>query len=238
MVASVRFVSALRIRSIANGRRFVIHAALVSLALWLLGMKCIAQLPAASPRTVESATAEMNAAINKVKYIVNDPVTPIRRTPGMRVSTYPMWFHEGVSKPDFNTVEVQKTQELSYEKFEYVALESDPNFVYPGKQLEFNSMTKYFYTDRSAPKKKLSESEMAAINQLYRVIGRCEKELEALKKPGGASAGDAGATTAGGVALLMEKVPLSPEKQKYAVILLVVFVLLLVIYRAVNKRAE
>jgi hypothetical protein len=203
-----------------------------------MGVKCIAQVPAASPRTVESVNAEMNAAIQKVKYIVNDPVTPLRRAPGMRVSSYPTWFHEGASKPDFNTVEVQKTQELSYEKFEYVALASDPNSVYPGKQLEFNAMTKYFYTDRSVPKKKLSESEMAAINQQYRVIGRCEKELEALKKPGGASVGDGETNSSDGVASWMEKVPLSPAKQKYAVILLVAFVLLLLIYRAVNKPAE
>jgi hypothetical protein len=175
----------------------------------------------------------MNQAIKKVQYLVNDPVTPIRRAPGMRVSTCPTWFHEGATKPDFNTVEIQKTQDLSYGKSEYVALESDKNFLYPGKQLEFNPMTKYFYIDRSVPKKKLSESEMAAINQLYRVIGRCEKELAALKKPDPSEA-----ASSDGIAALMEKAPLSPEKQKYAVIGLIGFLLLMIIYRAANKRAD
>ena len=49
--------------------------------------------------------------------------------------------------------------------------------VFLGKELEFNSKTKYFYTDRSLPKKKLSEAEMLEINRLYRVIARDEDEL-------------------------------------------------------------
>jgi hypothetical protein len=38
-------------------------------------------------------------------------------------------------------------------------------------------MTKYFYIDRSLPKKKLTEAEMLEINKLYRVIGACEEQL-------------------------------------------------------------
>jgi hypothetical protein len=153
------------------------------LLCWLMSVAPgIAQQQAPPAKTVESVTAEMNRAIQRVKYIVNQPVTPIRRTPGMRVATYAMWFHPGAHKPDFSAVDIRKTQETGlYDKFEYVALDSDPNFVYPGKQLEFNLMTKYFYTGRSVPKKKLSESEMLAVNQLYRTIGRCENDLEVLR---------------------------------------------------------
>ena len=44
-------------------------------------------------------------------------------------------------------------------------------------------MTKYFYTDRTLPKKKLSETELLEINRLYRIIGRCERELAKLQTP-------------------------------------------------------
>ena len=65
----------------------------------------------------------------------------------------------------------------------YVTSDLNPGVVFIGSQLEFNSMTKYFYVDRTLPKRKLSEAEMLEINRLYRVIGRCEQQLAALLKP-------------------------------------------------------
>src|SRR5437016_589982 len=51
---------------------------------------------------------EMEAAIHDVEKIVNQPVTAYRRAPGMEVSKYaPGWFHEGASKPRFDTVDVR-----------------------------------------------------------------------------------------------------------------------------------
>ncbi len=50
-------------------------------------------------------------------------------------------------------------------------------------ELEFNSMTKYFYTDRRLPKKKLTGDEMLEINQLYRIIGHCNDQLSDLANP-------------------------------------------------------
>ena len=44
-------------------------------------------------------------------------------------------------------------------------------------ELEFNAMTKYFYTDRTVPKKRLSKAEMVEINGLYRIIGQDERAL-------------------------------------------------------------
>jgi hypothetical protein len=41
-------------------------------------------------------------------------------------------------------------------------------------------MTKFFYVDRSVPKKKLTEDEMLEINRLYRIIGQCEIQLDIL----------------------------------------------------------
>jgi hypothetical protein len=76
----------------------------------------------------------------------------------------------------------------SYDKYGYVNSDLNPGVVFIGQDLEFNSMTKYFYTDRSVPKKKLTEPEMLEINRLYRIIGRCEKELAQLQHPDTGSA--------------------------------------------------
>ena len=51
--------------------------------------------------------------------------------------------------------------------------------MFVASELEFNSMTKYFYVDRTAPKKRLSDAEMLEINRLYRIIGRDEQSLAA-----------------------------------------------------------
>jgi hypothetical protein len=127
---------------------------------------------------VEGLKAEMENAIAKVREIVNQPVTRLPQTPDTDVATYsPGWFHEGAEKPDFNRVDVRTTRQLSYEKHEYVTSDLNPGFVFKGQDLEFNAMTKYFYTDRSVPKKKLTEAEMLEINRLYRIIGRDEEEL-------------------------------------------------------------
>ena len=86
----------------------------------------------------------------------------------------------GATTPNFNDVDIRKTQQFDYDRFPYVALNSRPGTVYVGSQLEFNAMTKLFYTDRSLPKKKLSEPEMLEINRLYRIIGRTERQLNQL----------------------------------------------------------
>ena len=99
-----------------------------------------------------------------------------------QVSHYgPGWFHPGAIKPDFNTVDVRKTQELLYLRGrEYSTSDLNPGEAFRSSDIEFNSMTKYFYTDRSLPKKRLTESEMLEINRLYRIIGQCEQKIAQL----------------------------------------------------------
>ena len=146
-------------------------------------------LPAPSPaakRDVQIAAVkkEQKNAVMRVSAIINQPVAPVEETPRMKVVYYNTgWFHEGAIKPDFNNVDVRKTQEFVYDRHQYVSSKLKPGLVFVGNELEFNSMTKYFYEDRSLPKKKLSENEMLAINQLYRIIGRCEKQLLELQAP-------------------------------------------------------
>jgi|GEM_PF-1699626 len=126
--------------------------------------------------------AQRDAAIAQVKAIINQPVFSVIRPPSNQIANYgPAWFHDGAIKPDFNTVDVRKTQEFPYEKAaEYSTSDLNPGKAFKSKNLEFNSMTKYFYTDRSVPKKRLSEPEMLEINRLYRIIGHCEQAINDL----------------------------------------------------------
>jgi hypothetical protein len=141
--------------------------------------------------------AERETAIHQVEKIVNQTVPAYRVTDGMRYSVYkPGWFHEGAIKPDFNNVDVRTTRETSnYEQNEYVTSDLNPGLVWRGRDLEFNPMTKYFYTNRTFPKKKLTEAEMVEINRLYRIIGKCENQLYPAPKT--AANTDSGSDTSG-----------------------------------------
>ena len=139
---------------------------------------------ASTDEQMAAVKAQMNDAIFQVQHIVNQPVTQLKRMTGMQVALYtPGWFHEGAIKPDFNTVDVRKTQQFDYDGHQYVTSDLNPGMVFLGQELEFNSMTKYFITDRTVPKKKLTEAEMVEINRLYRIIGHCEQQLDQLQNP-------------------------------------------------------
>jgi hypothetical protein len=134
-----------------------------------------------------------------VKQIVNQPVEALTRPAGADVAAFgPGWFHPGAMTPNFAnpSFDVRRTQELPYARFTYVTSDISPNVMYRGADLEFNAMTKYFYTDRSVPKKRLSEAEMLEINDLYHVIGRTERQLARLHGPAAAPPADGGAAAA------------------------------------------
>ncbi|MEJ0013925.1 MAG: hypothetical protein WDM94_15220 [Bauldia sp.] len=122
-------------------------------------------------RSMEALNAETAQAESRVSDIVNQPVNRlVRMGPVQLVS--PGWYPAGAEKPDFDTVDVRKTQEFPYAGYSYVSSDLNPTEMFVGRELEFNAMTKYFYRDRTVPKKRLSEAEMLEINNLYREIGR------------------------------------------------------------------
>jgi hypothetical protein len=126
---------------------------------------------------------EMNEAVARIEQIVNQPLKPLARTPDMTVAIFTNgWFYSGALKPDFKTVDIRATRSLGYANYQYVTSDLNPGLVYPGADLEFNPMTKYFYLDRTVPKKKLTEAEMLEINQLYRVLGQDEDKLSQMQK--------------------------------------------------------
>jgi hypothetical protein len=135
------------------------------------------------PEQIDADKAALKKAIDQVKQIVNRPPPSVPITPDMRVASYgSAWFHPGGAKPDFENVDVRTTRDLSnYSKFPFVSSDLNPGIAFPGDQLEFNPSLKYFYTDKSLPKVKLSEDDMVEINRLYRVIGKCEADLARLQ---------------------------------------------------------
>jgi hypothetical protein len=111
-------------------------------------------------------------------------VPALKRTAGMKVSvSQDGWFHEGATKPDFNNVDVRATRQTPYADKPYITSDRNPGIVFIGSQLEFNAMTKFFYTNYNLPKKKLTEAEMLEVNRLYRIIGECERKLFRLRPP-------------------------------------------------------
>lgn len=113
-------------------------------------------------------------ARQRVIEIVNQPITHLART-NEAGEFSPGWFHPGATKPDFNRVDIRRTQSFPYKDYRYVTSDLNPSEMFIANELEFNPMTKYFYTDRTLPKRVLSEEEMLDVNRLYRVIGRDEQ---------------------------------------------------------------
>jgi hypothetical protein len=177
---------------------------------WILGIAVLGltvafavRLPIPSaglPLSVANAapgTTEISAAVEKVTQIVNQPVPSLPRDQDALVSVYsPGWFHPGASKPDFADVDVRKTQDLSYARHEYVTSDLNPGLMFRGRDVEFNSMTKCFYRDRSLPKKRLTEEEMLEVNRLYRIIADGEEHAAAPRMPRPSSPASAPASTA------------------------------------------
>jgi hypothetical protein len=163
-----------------------------ALLVWFLPLPVAAlfvALPAAAQTTnkqahIDAVNAEMNDAIQQVQQIANQLVAAYRRKPDMEVSvSSPGWFHPGANMPDFNNVDVRTSQQFPYLKSTYITSDLNPGLVFLGRDLEFNSNIKYFYTNRSLPKKKLTEAEMLEINRLYRIIGHCRQQLSELQPP-------------------------------------------------------
>ena len=131
---------------------------------------------------IANLQTEITNTCQQVRKIVNQPVRAYARTQGLHVSFYPEgWFHPGATRPDFNDVDVRQSQQLIYANEPYVTSSSNPGVVFMGRDLEFNGSLKYFYTDRSLPKHKLTEAQMIEINRLYRIIGHDETEIRRLQ---------------------------------------------------------
>jgi len=210
------------------------HLLLVVLLGLCFSASTSAQTNPASSTQLTNIQAEMTQAMQRVRLIVNQPVTRYARQRGMSVRVFsPGWFHDGAAKPDFNNVDVRTTQERIYDQMGYVTSDLNRGVVFVGSQLEFNSMTKYFYTDRSLPKKKLTEAEMVEINRLYRIIGRSEQQLMALQNPQPQEAAEVASDSGTTVTFSVARIPRSRLVYGGGAILVVV-----VLYAGYRKLAR
>jgi len=174
-----------RLRPNGFGRfapRVALAALVVSTGLAATAAADSSQEPPTKEAQIAAIKSVMEKTVHRIQEIAGQPVTRLARTPDMDVTLFPGWFHPGAMRPNFNSVDVRATQEFPYDKFGYVASDQNPNVVFIGHELEFNSMIKLFYADRSCPKRKLSEPAMLEINHLYRILGRSEQQLAELQK--------------------------------------------------------
>jgi hypothetical protein len=134
--------------------------------------------------SVDATKAQLKDAIDHVNQIVNQPVPFVPRTRANwnQCAWFgDAWFHPGAITPDFANVDVRTTRETkNYEAYPFASSNFTPDRAFIASEMEFNSMTKFFYQDRSLPKKKLTEDEMLEIKRLYRIIARCSAHLGAM----------------------------------------------------------
>ncbi|HUA68145.1 MAG TPA: hypothetical protein VMA13_06315 [Candidatus Saccharimonadales bacterium] len=156
----------------------------MAVILSLLGVSNTLPAWAESPGDqIAALKKEKDGAFFRIQDIVNQPVTHLKRAPDMVVQNFVDWGEHDVVTPDFNTVDIRTTQQAMFDGYQYVTCDLNPDEVFIGKELEFNEMTKYFYNNFNEPKKKLTEAEMLEINQLCRVIGRCNRQLDEVENP-------------------------------------------------------
>ncbi|HEY2051771.1 MAG TPA: hypothetical protein VGH03_20710 [Caulobacteraceae bacterium] len=132
------------------------------------------QTQSAAKESLAQLDADAAQAKQRIIEIVNQPITHLARTDEAGEFS-PGWFHPGATKPDFSKVDIRQTQTFPYKGYRYVTSNLNPSEMFIASELEFNPMTKYFYTDRTLPKRELSEDEMLEVNRLYRIIGRDEQ---------------------------------------------------------------
>ena len=84
------------------------------------------------------------------------------------------------SSRDFNVADVVTGREAWHG--DYVYMQTRPGVCYCSADCEFNPQTKFFYTNRDVPKKKLTDAENQEVVRLYRILGKDEMILNALPK--------------------------------------------------------
>ncbi len=115
---------------------------------------------------------EFQAVTQQIQAIVNQ--TPTTR-PDKVGSTVSIGFHAGAIKPNFKAITLPELKRgREFYNAETAWMQDAPNVFYLARETEFNPMTKYFYTDRSKAKKRLSDAEYDRLLVLYHRLGELE----------------------------------------------------------------
>ena len=117
--------------------------------------------------------AEMDAAVARIRAIVNQVPPAVAKPPNE--TGWIEGFHPGATKPDFDNTDIISGRQPY--TVAYIQMDGAPDVFYRGADCEFNSQTKFFYTHRELPKKKLSDAEYQELVRLYRFVGKCQRDL-------------------------------------------------------------
>ncbi len=119
-------------------------------------------------REIETVTKEIQNIVNQL---------PMRiEASGVSKGAFLWVAPEMPGKPDLGRITLEdfrRNQELKYSR-RLVRREVDPVEYYQGDDTEINLNTIFFYTDRSRPKKKLSDSEYLQLVTLYHRLAELE----------------------------------------------------------------
>jgi len=194
-------------------------------------------------KSVVELQLEMTNAFHQVAAIVNRPPRAFARTSQMDTTVFENgWFHAGATKPDFSNVDVRQSQEVYSARYKskYVASDLNLKMVFLTEEIEFNAATKFFYTNRTLPKRKLTEAEMLQINDLYRIIGRCERAIMRIQNPIEKAVADVGQETETVVPdQSLASLRSIPQEQRilYGACAIGGLIVLVLIFRLVRKRS-
>ena len=172
------FAATLR-KCLADYRRTAAFPRITAYAQQVIRDASAARLSAALQQQGRAAQSEYDLTTRQVQAIVNQ--TPPTVVPP-RGSTEVYWslYDPGAIKPDFNVADVVTGREAA--KGDYTYMKVRPGVFYRSTDCEFNPQTKFFYTDRSVPKKKLTDAENQEIVRLYRTLGKDETILTTLSQ--------------------------------------------------------
>ncbi len=133
-------------------------------------------------KAVRTARADFDKTTRQVQGIVNQTPPVVVKPPGA-TEVYGYGYHPGANRPDYNANNLQSTRELW--KGEYVYINEVPGVYYRSADCEFNPQTKYFFTSRNVPKKRLSDAEYQELTRLYHLLGQQEKAIADATPPAG-----------------------------------------------------
>ena len=133
-------------------------------------------------KAVRTARADFDKTTHQVQGIVNQTPPVVTKPPGA-TEVYGYGYHPGANRPDYNANNLQSTRELW--KGEYVYINEVPGVYYRSADCEFNPQTKYFFTSRNVPKKRLSDAEYQELTRLYHLLGQQEKAIADAAPPAG-----------------------------------------------------
>jgi hypothetical protein len=138
------------------------------------------------PTSVSEARRKLETALASAREIINQPVQGTPVTPQMLLKAEQHldgWDYLPAQTPNFIEAHIEDTQWVDSAGTEWVTCNLTPGLAFPLKNLETNAQTRFFYTDLTLPKKRLTAEEMAQLDVIYHQIGMYAAYLQRAGHP-------------------------------------------------------